>query len=147
MSSSFTGELTLTHPDKDCKWWLLGEPFSYALGFKESGLLITAPAGFATDGATIPRPFWSVFTPLGVLLRAAITHDFLYTCLSNGTPHPLAPTRAAADKVLREAAIVAGLSKPSAWIVWASVRIFGAKNARTKRSADWPLQSPASSRP
>ena len=33
------------------------------------------PAGFITDGASAPRPFWSVFPPVDAYLPAAIVHD------------------------------------------------------------------------
>jgi hypothetical protein len=33
------------------------------------------PAGFITDGASAPRPFWSVFPPVDSYLPAAIVHD------------------------------------------------------------------------
>lgn len=39
-----------------------------------SGLRI--PAGFATDGATIPRIFWPLFPPVGEYFLAAAAHDY-----------------------------------------------------------------------
>lgn len=41
----------------------------------------TAPAGFIFDGATIPRPLWTVFGDpfIGDYRRAAVIHDLLCT--------------------------------------------------------------------
>lgn len=33
------------------------------------------PAGFITDGATVPRWLWSVFPPVGRYFLAAVIHD------------------------------------------------------------------------
>lgn len=35
------------------------------------------PAGYKTNGASIPRALWSFMNPFGVALPAAILHDFL----------------------------------------------------------------------
>ena len=34
------------------------------------------PEGFVTDGASVPRIFWSVFPPVGRYFVAAIVHDY-----------------------------------------------------------------------
>ena len=50
--------------------------------FAQPGLLrmeVEVPAGFLTDFASIPRPFWSVLPPYGPWRRAAIVHDYLYS--------------------------------------------------------------------
>ncbi|WP_051560463.1 DUF1353 domain-containing protein [Marinobacterium jannaschii] len=39
----------------------------------------TIPAGFETDGATVPRLLWSLFPPVDRYLSAAILHDYLLT--------------------------------------------------------------------
>lgn len=59
------------------KTWKLLSDFSF------SGLwpwTITAPAGFETDGASIPRFFWRLIGPplAGKYAPAAVLHDYLY---------------------------------------------------------------------
>jgi hypothetical protein len=44
----------------------------------EEGLRIVVPAGFETDGASVPRLLWPVFPPWGVLFFGSIIHDFGY---------------------------------------------------------------------
>ena len=37
------------------------------------------PAGFISDGATVPRLLWPLFPPVGKYLKATLVHDFLLT--------------------------------------------------------------------
>jgi hypothetical protein len=39
---------------------------------------VTAPVGFVTDFASIPRIFWSLLKPDGLYAYAAVVHDYLY---------------------------------------------------------------------
>ncbi len=39
---------------------------------------VTAPKGFVSDLASVPRIFWSIFRPDGKYAYAAIIHDWLY---------------------------------------------------------------------
>ena len=62
----------------------------------DRGAIHTVPIGFRTDGASIPKIFWSfVGSPFtGLYRRAALIHDYLY--FSQTT------TRLHADKVFLE---------------------------------------------
>jgi hypothetical protein len=57
----------------DSRQWRLTSKFRY-VGSK----IIDVPAGFTTDGASVPRVFWSLFSPTGSYLKAAVIHDYLY---------------------------------------------------------------------
>ncbi|QJT70956.1 hypothetical protein GR7B_00158 [Vibrio phage vB_VcorM_GR7B] len=37
----------------------------------------TIPKGYVTDGATVPRPLWSIFPPVGLYFEASTLHDWL----------------------------------------------------------------------
>lgn len=37
------------------------------------------PAGFQTDGASVPRALWWFASPTGELFEAAVVHDYLYS--------------------------------------------------------------------
>lgn len=82
------------------------------------------PAGFGTDGASIPRALWRVCgTPLDVpRLYAALVHDWLY---SGGVP---CTTRAEADAAYRDMQVALGVSRAKAWAEWAALRLFGASH-------------------
>lgn len=41
-------------------------------------VLLVIPKGFRFDGASIPRPFWSVLSPVGLLLIPGLVHDYGY---------------------------------------------------------------------
>jgi len=55
------------------RMWRLAAEFRY-IGSK----IIDVPVGFITDGASVPRVFWSLFSPTGSYLKAAVIHDYLY---------------------------------------------------------------------
>lgn len=79
--------------------------------------LITVPAGFQTDLASVPRLPVVYWLAGGTSAKAAVVHDFLY---STG----LVP-RQLADEVLREASEVTGVPAWRRWIMWAGVRLGG----------------------
>jgi hypothetical protein len=54
----------------------LTRPFRYVM---TSGDVITVPAGYRTDGASIPRRLQDIFPPFGAWVEAALIHDYLCT--------------------------------------------------------------------
>ncbi len=56
--------------------WNLNEPFEYI----NPPIEIIVPAGFTTDGASIPRIVWTIIgSPWsGRYARASVVHDYLY---------------------------------------------------------------------
>jgi hypothetical protein len=123
--SSFTGPLTLTHLDADWRQWRLEQPFVYEVGFLGSGRVISVPVGFVTDGASVPRPLWSLLPAWGRYSRAAVIHDYLCVLLNSGTPHAEAGTRRKADAVFYEAMKVCGVGGVVRFVMWAAVRLAG----------------------
>lgn len=55
--------------------WEVAENWHYHLD-GETELVI--PKGFRFDGASIPRPFWAILNPIGVLLIPGLLHDYGY---------------------------------------------------------------------
>ena len=82
---------------------------------------LTVPAGFESDGASVPRFFWRVVFPPGdtKALRAAFLHDWIYRT------HPEGWSRAAADELFRQVLIEDGIPRNSADLAWWGVRLFG----------------------
>jgi len=80
---------------------------------------ITALQGFNTNGASIPKFFWSALSSpyYGSLVYAATLHDALYT--KEALP------RKECDKLLKEMAIEAGYNKIKANLIYFAVRLFG----------------------
>jgi hypothetical protein len=86
------------------------------------GTLYTVPAGFVSDGASVPRVLWMVYPPFGENYEpAAWLHDYLYQCAE------LVPgmTRDRADGLLEEAAEAWGFRGSGARVLFAGVRAGG----------------------
>lgn len=128
--SMFTGRLVIEEV-KPGRLWRLAEPLVYEAGDKGSGRLIEVPAGFETDGATLPAALRLVLAIWGTYGRAACLHDFGYRLLREGRPHPQMLTRRAADAEFRVAMKACGTPPPLAFVLWAVVRLFGGLYLRT----------------
>jgi hypothetical protein len=90
--------------------------------YSSSKGIITVPKGFITDGASVPRAFWSIFPPFGASFYAAVIHDWLYSKKSN---HSF--TRAQCDEIFKEAMFNTNMTWVSRGLIYRSVRAFGWK--------------------
>jgi hypothetical protein len=80
---------------------------------------ITVPKGFLTDGASVPRIFWSFFSPFGEYFKAALIHDFLYTKENKSF------NRIESDKIFLEAMIEVGVPYIRRSLIYRAVRLGG----------------------
>lgn len=101
------------HADDRGNVFRLLEPLQYGA--------LTVPAGFESDGASVPRFFWRLVFPPGDAdaLRAAILHDYIYR------EHPAGWDRSAADRLFRDVLLIDGVPGWRSRLAWAAVRIFG----------------------
>ena len=85
------------------------------------GKVLTVPAGFKSDGASVPRFFWrSVFPPGDTrALRAAFAHDFIYRT------HPFEWSKAEADEMFYDLLREDGVKWFAAQKAYWGVRLFG----------------------
>lgn len=81
------------------------------------GRLVTVPAGFITDFASVPRIPVAYLLAGGCARAAAVVHDWLYTTRE--------VERDIADAVFREAAVCDGEPAWRAWMMWLGVRLGG----------------------
>lgn len=83
--------------------------------------VITVPAGFKSDGASIPRFLWATISPAidPRTLRAAICHDYIYRV------QPARWTRKDADMMFYEFCREDGLSWWPAQKAYYGLRLFG----------------------
>jgi hypothetical protein len=95
--------------------WKLQDDFSY----EDCSIQVTIKSNFITDGASIPKAFWSIVgNPLeNDLLKPAIVHDGLYTLMQL--------KRLECDKLLKEMLLFNGTSKVKAYFIYYIVRLFG----------------------
>lgn len=79
--------------------------------------LITVPAGYITDQASIPKfVLPAIVNDTGDISMAAVPHDFGYTSLNDTW------TKTDVDLMFRDAMIEAGMPKWRAYIAWLGVR-------------------------
>lgn len=79
--------------------------------------VVTVPAGFKTDFASVPRLFWSWIPRTGRYNHAALVHDFLYRTQPQGW------TRRMADEVFLDLMREDGVSALRARLMHRAVRV------------------------
>ena len=120
----FLDSLQIKWIDHSRGLWTLVTPLGYETEEETRKIIIVVPAGFETDGASVP--FDLVLTPFGGLYpRAAVLHDYLYILLHDKTPHPFYPTRKDADNLFLEAMVSEGVSWYVRNVMYVAVRLFG----------------------
>lgn len=122
--SRFTAPLRVQELD-DGRTWVLLDPLVWEVGHLGSGDVVTVPAGFVTDFASVPT-IGLVFTDgrTGRHTRPAVLHDWLYWAGQHGmTERPW--TRRAADREFRIAMTACGVPRWRRWGMWAAVRVGG----------------------
>lgn len=118
--SSFTDsvlELRWNPDGIDEDRWILLHPIVWEVDELDAGHeVITVPAGFETDLASVPRLLWPAIPPHGRHGAAAVLHDWLY---KQRRP------RAWADRQFRLALAALGVRWVKRWAMWFGVRIGG----------------------
>jgi hypothetical protein len=107
------------------------------------GLKVFIEKGFVFDGASVPRFFYAVLTPLGLLLLPGLIHDQLYhhRCIEywkeGERKQSRRVTRKEADLIFREVGTQLNGMAPIHWLCWAVLRLGGqaAWLARRKEEA------------
>lgn len=113
--------------------WKVEENWYYTLrlpGEKEKTIMI--PKGFTFDGASIPRLFWAILSPVGLLLIPGLIHDYAYKyneliCIDNGnqTPYMKGAGRIKWDNLFRKIVIdVNGFTFINS-VAWLFLILFG----------------------
>ncbi len=97
--------------------WKLQYPLTYITPDDEK---IIVPKDFLTDGASIPKVFWSIFGgPLsGRYIKSAIVHDYL--CVLNNQD---LYSRERADKIFEWAMAEEGATLPKRKAMWLGARL------------------------
>ncbi|ECG1115158.1 TPA: DUF1353 domain-containing protein [Salmonella enterica subsp. houtenae serovar O:57:z4,z32:-] len=101
--------------------WRVYEPFEFYLSDDNSDV-ISVPAGFVTDLATVPRIFWTLMPPDGKYAKAAIIHDWMYDNALR--------TKKEADLIFLDGMKVLGVPRWKRTIMYQAVRLFGRGNYR-----------------
>jgi hypothetical protein len=108
------------------------------VGKKEDNCWVYVPAGYLTDGASVPAIFWGMLPPWGIYGQAAVLHDYLCEFLSitrNGVPERI--SRKQADQIFDEAMKVIGVPDTTRHVLVGAVSIY-----RTVKNIDEPSSDP-----
>lgn len=133
-------------------YWRVLTGFKFYLGQREEEKWITIPAGYLTDGTTVPRIFWSLLPPWGIYGQAAVVHDFLCERLTvsvHGIEASI--TRAQADKAFKDAMVALNVPRWKRNVMYIAVRIYAKftgvnkpaiNGKKAKYEADWAAAHP-----
>lgn len=118
--------------------WRVMQGFRFYIGSPDSGDWVNVPAGYLTDGASVPRIFWSYIPPQGKYGQAAVVHDIVCEYLSitrDGKPYTV--DRKFCDGLLLEAMTALKVPQPKRAIIQAGVDLYrvtsGVKTPTTTR--------------
>jgi hypothetical protein len=92
---------------------------------------LTAPQGFTWDGATIPRPLWSIigYYPTGIMLAASLWHDLIY--VEKGKIYNVYSgehefvSRKHCDQLFYAHMLQSGVAEKAARTMYQTIRVFG----------------------
>jgi hypothetical protein len=99
--------------------WRVLTPFSYKIA---DGEWVTIPAGYLTDGASVPKVFWNIIPPWGAYGQAAVVHDILceyLTIVKDGAPVRI--DRSRCDEILNEAMYALGVPDGKRMMIYTAV--------------------------
>lgn len=124
MNTSFPDDLDIINCGMrgDSRVFRLAMPYRYVS--RNHGTIIV-PRGFETDGASVPRIFWTLFSPFGPCFPAAVVHDYLYAA------GPARLKRKDCDVIFYDAMKDVGVGWLQRSIIYRAVRIGGASRFRT----------------
>ncbi|MDJ0665419.1 MAG: DUF1353 domain-containing protein [Acidimicrobiia bacterium] len=105
--------------------WRLEADYAY----QDGPTLITVPAGFRFDLASIPRVFWWLISPFELSVAAPLLHDFLYAYKGDPPQGSLDPSRQysrkEADQLFKRVMEIEGVPGWRRRPAYAAVRAFG----------------------
>lgn len=90
-------------------YWVVKRDFIYRLD--GTGMsTVKVPRGYLTDGATVPRAFWSLVPPWGKYGQACVLHDYLceYPFYDDGNTRRVI-VRKEVDQIFNEAMQIIGV--------------------------------------
>ena len=115
-SQSYRPVQTQTGPEE----WTLQQDFRVRI----NGYNVIIPTGFSYDGASAPLG-WLIAPMGGHYPTAALLHDYFYSNLNDGTPHPAAPDRKDADRIFLQVMQQHQVKPLVRVFMWLAVRWFG----------------------
>ena len=103
-------------------YWIVKKEFKVEIDGDPNKFVII-PKGFLTDGASVPRLFWSLLPPWGSYGQAVVLHDYLVESLSyddNGSKITI--ERKHADRIFNNAMQELGVNDLTRKVMYNAVR-------------------------
>ena len=127
-------------------YYQITQSFRYYLSEDQKDVWGYVPAGFLTDGASVPRPLWWLIAPFGVHGQAAVLHDILCetgTMFRNEIPYEV--SRKEADQIFRDAMKATRVSWWKRNLMYGAVRLwstfgFQTRSAKTRQERKRQLE-------
>ena len=95
--------------------------------YSVNGYDIKVFKGFVTDGASVPHSLQWLYNPFGRYIKAAVIHDFLYSCYNN-----TGINRTLSDKIFRNIMQETGVDNRTVKRFYTAVRCFGETSWKAK---------------
>lgn len=108
------------------KFYKVTQSFRFFRSREEPNVWAYVPAGYLSDGASVPRLFQWLIPAWGRYGQAAVLHDILCDTLQlfkNGVPVGI--TRREADHLFLDGMIAAKVPWYTRWVLFAAVRLWG----------------------
>lgn len=106
--------------------WVVKKDFNFFLD-AEQNRRVVIPRGYLTDGASVPRPFWSFVPPWGQYGQAAVMHDWLCEYLrvwDTKEAKWIKITREECDNIFNDAMRSLGVSNTTRRIMYGAVKAY-----------------------
>lgn len=116
-------------------YWVVLDDFSFITALNGQPVCVFIPAGYLTDGASVPVGLRGIIPPWGVYGAAVVVHDYLceyLTVLRNDTP--LAITRKQCDEIFKVAMIAINVPKFQVNLIYGGVSLYRKLGRVHKRS-------------
>jgi hypothetical protein len=130
-------------------YWVVTQAFRFYLDDIADEKWVEVPAGYLSDGASVPRVFWDLIPPWGAYGQAAVVHDWLCEHLTIEVKGVItAITRADADRALKQGMIALNVPRWKRNVIYIAVRTYAKlfrvtkpdtslANAKATYEADW----------
>lgn len=150
----FNARMNITYADNASRklkkdHWRVMNKFRYYIGEKNSNRWVDVPAGYLTDGASVPRILWSLIPPWGQYGQCAAMHDYLCEWLminekqSDGTIKKIPILRKECDEIFYESLKVVGVPAYKRFMIQTGVssyRIVANVNTPSLSLEKWLLE-------
>ncbi len=101
------------------------------LVYQDGDTVYTVPAGYLSDGASIPRALSWLYPKYGPYLKSAILHDYL---LTDVLPQKLIESNRV-DELFKESMEYLDIPKFRQWVMWCGVRLGAMFNKRRRKGS------------